>query len=72
MKFARLFQPRNPLFWLMVAFNLLSAALAWVLRHWTLSSFGLLLIGALALANTGMGLWLAWRLVRDDGEQGRA
>jgi len=72
MKFARLFQPRNPLFWLMVVFNLLSAALAWVLRTWPLSSFGLFLIGTLALANAGMGLWLAWRLVREDPGQGPA
>jgi len=69
MKLARLFQPRSPLFWLMVAFNVLSSALAWVLRSWPLNTFGLWLVGGLALANAVMGLWLAWRLVRDDASR---
>lgn len=49
----------------MVAFNLLSALLAWVLRTWPLNGFGLAVVGSLALANAGLGLWAAWRLVRD-------
>jgi hypothetical protein len=32
MKLARLWQPRNPAFWLMVALNLLSTVLAWIAR----------------------------------------
>ncbi|NMG74940.1 hypothetical protein [Aromatoleum diolicum] len=68
MKLSRLFQPRNPLFWLMLVFNLLSSVLAWALRSYPLSSVGLVVITSLALANAFMGMWLAWRLIRDDGE----
>lgn len=65
MKLSRLFQPRNPLFWLMVAFNVLSALFSWGLRNWPLNGFGMAVIGTLALANAVLGLWAAWRLVRD-------
>ena len=36
MKLARLWQPRNPAFWMMLVLNLLSSLLAWVLRSYTL------------------------------------
>ncbi len=67
MKLSRLWQPRNPLFWLMIVFNLLSSGLAWLMRTWPLTAFGLALVGAFALANAVMGLWLAWRLVSGEG-----
>lgn len=63
MKLARLFQPRNPLFWLMIAFNLLSSALAWALRAWPLTAVASAVIGIFALINALIGLGLAWRLV---------
>ena len=63
LKLGRLWQPRRPLFWLMLGFNLLSSLLAWVMRTWPLTSFGLLLLGSLALANVAFGLLMVWRLL---------
>ena len=49
MKLARLWQPRNPAFWLMVVLNLLSTLLAWVARSYTLAPLAMLfLFGALS------------------------
>lgn len=70
MKWSRLFQPRNPLFWLMLALNALSPALAWVARNRALNGWGLLLVSVFAVGNAGLGLWLAWRLLRDQPPAG--
>jgi len=64
MKLSRLLQPRNPKFWLLLALNLLSALLAWVLRTYPLALGPMLLVAAVALANAGLGLWLMWQLAR--------
>jgi hypothetical protein len=66
MKFSRLFQPRNPLFWLIMMLNVLTAMLAWVAQTKPLDGFGLLLVGSFALCNMLLGMWLTWRLARDD------
>jgi hypothetical protein len=63
LKITRLFQPRNPLFWLMVALNLLSAALAWITHTTPLSAFGSVVVTGFALGNAALGAFLAWRLV---------
>lgn len=63
MKIARLYQPRNPMFWLMVAFNVLSWVLGWVTHTQSLNMVGSLLITGCALGNAVLGTWLAWRLV---------
>jgi 4-hydroxybenzoate polyprenyltransferase len=65
MKLSRLFQPRNPLFWLMLAFSVLSSACAWALHALPLSTLGLVLIGSVGLANALISLVLTWRLIRD-------
>ncbi len=65
MKLFRIFQPRNPLFWLMLAINALSYALAWIVQNRTLNTLGMLLIGGFALANAALGTWLLWHLMRD-------
>lgn len=65
MKLSRVFQPRNPIFWLMLALNALSYALAWIVQNRPLNTLGLLLVGGFALANAALGAWLLWRLVRD-------
>lgn len=65
MKLTRLWQPRHPLFWLMLLFNLLSSLCAWAMRTWPLSAGAILLLGMVALANVGFGLVAAWRLVRE-------
>ena len=64
MKLSRLFQPRNPLFWLMLALNGLSAALAWIMHNRSLSGWGMLIVVSFALANAVLGTYLAWRLVK--------
>lgn len=64
MNLSRLFQPRNPQFWLMVAFNLLSSVLAWILRSYPLNTLGMVLITGLALANALLGMWFAYCLLR--------
>ena len=65
MKLSRLFQPRNPLFWIMLALNGLSTALAWLVHNRPLNTFGMLLIGGFALINAVLGTLIAWRLVKD-------
>ncbi|PTD97401.1 hypothetical protein [Pseudothauera lacus] len=67
----RLYQPRNPSFWLMVAFNLLSSVLAWVLHGWPLTFPARLLLTVLALANAGLGMAMALRLLREPPAQSR-
>ena len=64
MKLLRLYQPRNPLFWFMVALNVLSYALAWIVQSRALNTLGILLIGGFALVNAVIGMWLMWRLLK--------
>ena len=64
MKLSRLYQPRNPLFWTMLALNLLSLVLAWLTRSYSLTITGSILVTAFAIGNGLLGTYLAWRLVR--------
>ena len=57
MNVKRLYQPRNPLFWIMVALNLLSAALGWLTHTHEM------IIALFALGNAVLGAYLMWRLV---------
>jgi hypothetical protein len=66
-KLRRLWQPRNPLFWMMVAFNALSSLCSWALRALPLNNVGLLLVSAIALMNVGFGLLAAWKLMQGGG-----
>ena len=65
MKLLRIYQPRNPLFWLMLALNGLSYLLAWIVQNRTLNTAGMLLVGGFALVNALLGAWLLWRLMRE-------
>lgn len=65
MKLLRLWQPRRGLFWLMLAFNLLSSLCTWALRALPLNTLGLALLTGVALANVGCGLVAAWLLLRE-------
>ena len=62
----RLWQPRKGLFWMMVGFNALSSLCTWAMRALPLNTFGLMLIGAIALLNVAFGLLAAWKLMRGD------
>ena len=64
MKLLRLYQPRNPLFWFMVALNVLSYALAWIVQNRALNVLGMLLIGGFVLVNAVIGMRLMWRLLK--------
>lgn len=65
MKLLQIYQPRNPLFWLMLALNGLSYLLAWVVQNRPLNTAGMLLVGGFALANAVLGTWLLWRLMKE-------
>jgi hypothetical protein len=65
MKLARLLQPANPLFWIMIVLNGLSSILGWMLHTRPLNALGLAIVGSFALANALVGMWIAWRLMRE-------
>ena len=60
----QIYQPRNPLFWLMLALNALSYALMWIVQNRSLNTLGMLLVGGFALVNAVLGMWLLWRLAQ--------
>lgn len=62
--FQRLYQPRKPLFWVAVAFNVLSAVMVLALQTGLLSPLVQWLTAVLALSNNALGAWAAWRLWR--------
>ena len=64
MKLLRIYQLRNPLFWIMLALNALSYALAWIVQNRSLNTLGMLLVGGFALVNAVLGVWLLWRLMQ--------
>jgi hypothetical protein len=64
MKLQRIYQPRNPLFWIMLALNVLSLLLAWLTRTYSLDSLGSVVVTAFAIGNALLGTYLAWRLLR--------
>ena len=64
MKWLRIYQPRNPLFWIMLVLNGLSYALAWIVHTRALNTLGILLVGGFALANALLGMWMMWRLIQ--------
>lgn len=66
MKLSRLWQPDKPLFWLMLAFNVLSSLCAWAMRALPLSTPALWLVGSVALGNVALGLLAAWRLMQEE------
>ena len=66
MKLARLWQPRNPAFWLMIVLNLLSTLLAWVTRTYALTPVAMLVVAGFAIGNALLGLRLMWVLMRDE------
>lgn len=65
MKFSRLFQPRNPQFWLLVVLNGLSSAISFILRTYDLPAAVTLVLAGFAVANVVVGLRIAWRLMAD-------
>lgn len=64
MKLTRLYQPRNPMFWIMVVLNLLSLVLGWITRNYQLTAVGSVVVTVFAVGNGLLGAYLAWRLLR--------
>ena len=62
-KISRLYQPRSPLFWIMVTLNVLSAVLGWITHKHALGTAASLIIAAFAVGNAVLGTYLAWRLL---------
>ncbi|MFY8125009.1 MAG: hypothetical protein ACOVLL_02500 [Hydrogenophaga sp.] len=69
--FDRLYQPRQPLFWMALVFNLLAAIMVMALQLGALSPLAHWLTALLALANNALGGWAVWRLWRGDSGLGR-
>lgn len=65
-KLQRIYQPGNPLFWLMLTLNGLSYALAWIVQNRALNTLGMLLVGSFALVNAVVGTYLMWRLMHTE------
>jgi len=65
LRLRHLWQPRHPLFWQMLAFNLLGSACGWALRTLPLNTTGLLLIGSVGLLNALFGMLATWRLLHE-------
>lgn len=66
LRLSRLYQPRNPLFWLMLVLNGLSPLLAWVVHNRPLNTTGTLVLTCFAIGNAVLGMWFAWRLLQDE------
>jgi len=66
LKFSRLIQPRNPLFWLLIIVNMLSSGISFVLHHYPLPLGSSLVLAGFALANVVVGIVLALRLMADE------
>ena len=49
MKVSRIYQPRNPLFWVMLALNLMSLVLGWVTHNQSLNVLASVLVGGFAI-----------------------
>jgi hypothetical protein len=64
-KLSRLFQARNPQFWLLVVLNLLSTGISYILRSQELPMVITLVLAAFALANFVIGIRIALLLMRD-------
>jgi hypothetical protein len=64
--FERLYKPREPMFWVAVAFNLLGAVMLLALQSGQLTPVAQWLTSLLALSNNALGGWAVWRLWRGD------
>ena len=65
MKASRLFQFRNPLFWVFVLLNILSSVITYLLRTYTFTTAVMLMLTGFAFANVIVGWRIALRLMRE-------
>ena len=64
-KLSRLYQPRNPQFWLLIVLNLLSTGISYILRSRDLPMLVTLVLAAFALANFVIGIRIALQLMSE-------
>jgi len=64
-KLSRLYQPRNPQFWLLVVLNLLSTGISHILRSQDLPLLITLVLATFALVNFAIGIHIALQLMRE-------
>lgn len=64
MRLARLFQPRNPLFWVFVLLNSLSTVISYLLQTQAFPLPIALILAGFALGNMYYGIRIAIRLMR--------
>lgn len=67
--FRRVWQPRKPLFWLVVGFQILSSAIVLFIQIHEPPVGLRLVLGLLALTNTLLGWWLLARLWREGARE---
>jgi hypothetical protein len=68
-KISRLYQPRNPWFWLLIALNILSTVISYILRSQELPTLIAVVLTAFALANFVVGVRIALQLMREVPEE---
>ena len=71
MKLGRLFQPRNPQFWLLIVLNGLSSAISFVLRSYDLPTVVTLVLAGFAIANVVIGIRIALQLMASEPASAR-
>lgn len=71
MKWQRLWQPRHPLFWLMLVFNALTGLLAWLSQTLPLPWGLRLVVAVLAIGNGLLGWWALRTLLRSTADPNR-
>lgn len=69
MRLSKLYQPRNPRFWLLVVLNLLSTGISYILRSHDLPMLINVVLAAFALANLVIGIRIALQLMRESPEE---
>ncbi len=70
MQLAKLYQPRNPLFWIFVLLNGLSSAISYLLHTRDFPVAAVLVLAGFALGNVVCGIGVALRLMRDPAPDG--
>ncbi len=66
MRLSRLYQPRNPQFWLLIVLNLLSSAISFILRTYELPALVALVLAGFAIANVVIGIRIALCLMKGE------
>ena len=64
MKLSKIYQPRNPQFWIFVILNLLSTAISYILRSHELAPAVTFALAFFALANLILGIRIALQLMK--------